>query len=1095
MQSKTRTVFYVIFSLVLVFNVSLFAQINSLVQAIGETGTMIPESLLNPVSVNLVNVPLERALTDIADEGDFPLNFSRSHIPVDKKVSLTVSNVPAVEALLSVLKDIEAEITISKGGQIAITPVNKAETDEEPSAPENQVAVQQEHSGVVTEAETGEPLIGANILVKGEMTGAATDAEGRFTFTYHPVDDYTLSVTFVGYKTAELDLSPGDNVSNLSFELALDPFGTDEIVVTGIASRTAKAIAEVAVTRINIEEMADKVALTSLSSMVLGKSPGVTVHAAGGGIGAPFRFQVRSGGGLHGESQPLLIVDGVRLEQRVIGQRRGRSRRIGVTSLNFLQPEEIASIEILKGPAGASAYGTDGSNGVVLITTKRGKIGAETGKNWSLNYKGTYGWNQQAYKFTEWHRRSAPEINSFFRNGPIERNNMNISGGTSAFRYFVSWDKALENYHIPSSQEDRTNYRVNFDINPHEKVNFNVNAGYFRNEIEYNTGVLFRTASRRLDGFVTTEERARADLEQINFKANQFTGSITAEFRPFLGGDKWLRGLSGRVTFGVMDRHDWDEWTNAPDISLNEPGDRELRRTRNSDLTYTGDVRYAYSFLGINASANAGTQIYETRSNFLQAYKSNFVTPLITTIGAGDTFERIDETNNHGRKAGIFTEHTFSYDNTYFWSAMFRRDYTSVLKKGHQSIYYPRFSGAVRLDRYDFIPETFQMLKLRSAYGETGILPTRTAAIPALFSTTTTGYGVGARINGVGNPLIKPERVSEWEIGIEAEYRNFLSVDFSYYRQNATDSIFGRTKVPSAGFEGKRFSDNIGRIKGQGIESMVQFFFRGRHFGGWSFNVTNITNWMDNEVVDLGGGAPTYNHGAFAIEEGFPRGFIHTFKGIGAIFDDDGKFLKAKISEQRVSVGHEFPPWYGSQSATLSAFGFTTYAMLEWKHNFWFMNDTLNPSYSPNGSLNLQADLIREMLGLQDVGLGHFEELTPGTPEYIELANWWGSWGSNFTESNKLTRGDYLKLRELSVSYNADNLIPKLGLEGYVEGLTIGYVGNNLWTMNHNMFNQRGLLDAEGSMRNISGNVPEAAAGSTFIPLPQTQIFFIRLSL
>jgi hypothetical protein len=85
MQSKTRTVFYVIFGLVLVFNVSLFAQINSHVQAIGETGTMIPESLLNPVSVNLVNVPLERALTDIADEGDFPLNFSRSHIPVDKK--------------------------------------------------------------------------------------------------------------------------------------------------------------------------------------------------------------------------------------------------------------------------------------------------------------------------------------------------------------------------------------------------------------------------------------------------------------------------------------------------------------------------------------------------------------------------------------------------------------------------------------------------------------------------------------------------------------------------------------------------------------------------------------------------------------------------------------------------------------------------------------------------------------------------------------------------------------------------------------------------------------------------------------------------
>ncbi len=1095
MHLKNRIAFCVIFSLTLVLNVSLIAQINSLAQAIGETGKLIPESLLNPVSVDLVNVSLESALTDIADEGNFSLNFSGSHIPVDKTVSLTVSNVPAVEALISVLKNVEAEITISKGGLIAITPLKKAETSEGPSAPEEQVPVQQEHSGIITDAETGDPLIGANVLVEGIMVGAATDVDGNFSFMYSPTEDYTLVVSFVGYHTAELDLSPGDNVSNLNFELALDPFGLDEIVVTGIASRTSKAIAEVAVSRINVGELADKVALTSLSSMVLGKSPGVTMHAAGGGIGAPFRFQIRSGGGLHGDSQPLIIVDGVRMEQRIIGQRRGRSRRIGVTSLNFLQPEEIETIEILKGPAGASAYGTDGSNGVVLITTKRGKIGTETGKNWTIGYKGTYGWNQQAYKFTEWHRRSAPEINSFFRNGPIERNNLNFSGGTSAFRYYASMDKALENYHIPSSQEDRSNFRMNFDINPHEKVNFAVSAGYFRDQIEYNPGRLFRTAAFRLDGYVTEEERARADLEQINFNANQFTGSVTTEYRPFLGGNRWLRGLSGRMTFGVMERHDWDEWTNAPDASLGIPGDRELRRTYNSDLTYTGDVRYDYSFLGIDASANAGTQIYETRSNFLQAYKSNFVTPLIITVGAGGEFERIDETNNHSRKAGIFTEHSFSYDDTYFWSAMFRRDYTSVLKKGHQSIYYPRFSGAVRLDRFEAVPEAFGMLKLRAGYGETGILPTRTAAIPQLFGTTTTGYGVGARISGVGNPSIKPERVSEWEFGIEAEYNNFLSVDFSYYRQNATDSIYGRTKAPSAGYENKAFSDNIGRIKGQGIESLVQVYFSGRHFGGWSFNLSNVTNWMDNEVVDLGGGAPYYNHGAFAIEEGYPRGFIHTFKGIGAEFDEDGKFSRALVSTERVDVGHEFPPWYGSQSGTLSAFGFTAYAMLEWKYNFWFMNDTLNPSYTPNGSLNLQADTIREMLGLQDVGLGHFEELTPGTPEYIDLANWWGSWGENWTESNKLTRGDYLKLRELSFSYNASKLLPKLGLEKHIQSLTIGYVGNNLWTMNHNMFNRRGLLDAEGSMRNITGNVPEAAAGSTFIPLPQTQLFFIRFTL
>ena len=225
-------------------------------------------------------------------------------------------------------------------------------------------------SGVVVDAETGEPLPGANVVIQGTMAGAATDANGRFTFSYDVDGEFVLVVRFMGYKHEERTLSPTGNLTNLRFELAEDVFQGEVVVVTGIASKRSKSVAEVAVSRVPAAQLTASNSYQDVSQLVAGKVAGVRIEPSTGQVGGGIRFNMRSGGGMNGNEQPVIYVDGVRIENfEFIGYDTGGQ---GNSTLADLNPDDIESIEFLKGPAGAASYGTDGSNGVVLITTKRG---------------------------------------------------------------------------------------------------------------------------------------------------------------------------------------------------------------------------------------------------------------------------------------------------------------------------------------------------------------------------------------------------------------------------------------------------------------------------------------------------------------------------------------------------------------------------------------------------------------------------------------------------------------------------------------------------------------------------------------------------
>ena len=341
--------------------------------------------------------------------------------------------------------------------------------------------------GKVTDAKTGEVLIGAAVVLTPSNLGAATDLNGNYSFDV-PTDfakgqRAQLTASYVGYKKRVVDLILSGTAITQDFVLDEDIFQNEEIVVTGIASKTAKSVAEVAVSRISATELTEKQSYQSLSQLVTGKLSGVKVQTSSGNVGAGWRFFIRGGGGLNGNEQPIYFLDGVQLENvDFAGAGVGGAT---ISMLSNLNPSDIENIEVLKGPAAAAMYGTNASNGVVLITTKSGKLVAGGGpKGINATYQYNYGFNTQAYKFnSDW--VNADRVNNLLgRNGLIREHGLTLSGGSGMFRYFTSFQNRFEASLIPDQNKmDRKTLRANITAVPADNFNIQVSTSYLWNHI------------------------------------------------------------------------------------------------------------------------------------------------------------------------------------------------------------------------------------------------------------------------------------------------------------------------------------------------------------------------------------------------------------------------------------------------------------------------------------------------------------------------------------------------------------------------------------------------------------------------------------
>lgn len=925
-------------------------------------------------------------------------------------------------------------------------------------------------TGTITDAKTGETIAGANVYINSIQRGSSTNLDGEYTIGNLESATYTLRITYVGYRNNTVEVQIGSGVTTQNVQLNRDLIGLDEVVVSGIASETSKAQSEVAVASVNADKLTEANTYQDVSQLLGGKAAGVRVNASSGNAGSGIRFDIRSGGGLNGDDQPVIYLDGIRLDNAEnVGFGVGGQ---GTSTLADINPENIENVEILKGPAGAALYGTSGSNGVVLITTKKGTVSpGETTLN--IRYKVTRGFNEQREEYSEDNFVSAPDANAIFRTGDIQQHTLSASGGSEFIRYFTSLDLRNEEGIIQNNSFDRDAFRANFDVFPSDKVTISTSASYTLSEANrpQNDNNIFGFLGNTLlfppPSYRFTDSAAVVGL-QNDLSTQRFLGSIQATYTPIENLD--IRGSIGYD--GNNSRNDELKPANLGYSGVTR-GERSFFTRRNDQFTWDVNGRYSYDITSdLRATSIVGGQLFTRRFQSAFFQRQNFQTELITNIGAGADFQQGDEAFFNTRELGVFAQQEFSYKDTYSLSLGLRRDFAAALGSDAPNIFYPKASAAIRLHKLNLLPSAFTFFKIRAAYGETGVLPGLNDAQQLLFNSESSGVGGGAVIDFIGNPNIEPERIREFTVGADFEIAENYAFEFTYYITRANDSIIDFNNAPSTGLTASAVPFNVGAVEGKGVEASIRVTpVRTRNF---QLDFGIIGNYADNEVTDLGGAQPIFDgFDLNVVAEGLPESAFFVQAVNGATFDENGVFNGVDLDAERSFRGRVVPEYNGSFDVTARIQNLSIYALAEWAANVSVFNNTA--LFASQFGNNAERNNLTAQLA----------ELTPQTPEYVETANALARTNPLF-DDNYIEDAGFYGLSEVSVSYNLTSLLRNDLSASFVKNLTLTASGRNL------------LLESPYSGLDPGVNFSGSRSGSRnqdFLTLQRPRVFNFTVSL
>ena len=1022
-------------------------------------------------------------------------------------------------------------------------------------------------SGTVTDR-SGNPLIGANVLVEGTAIGAATDIDGLFSINYNPGGEYTLVVSYIGYKKQSLTTS---DAQDLNFILQQDVFARDEIVVTGIASERSLGNTEVSVSRLDASELSETNSFSDMSQLLYGKVAGVDIRKASGNVGGGWRFDVRAGGGLNGSEQPVIYLDGIRIDNAEYNTSFTGGQ--GFSTLADLNPEDIESIEVLKGPAGATSYGTNGSNGVVIITTKKGRgLDRKDGRSFSMKYKQIQGTNEPSYKFSTEKDGyyTAEDINAVLTPGDISQQYFSILGGSPSLNYYISFDDRYEEGIIVEKDNnymDRKTARLNLDIVAAKDLTISVSSNYSHNTLTapMNDNNIFGWMANTIyspkrpvldaDGnniydvdsnmvldhqpYYFTDSASIAGVKYYAL-SKRFLGSIGLNYRPFTE-SKLLSGLKITGRIGIDDSHIREDNTYRPDLfySVIPAGSRYSSVRQNQELSYEMGMSFGYKTGLLNTNTSLTTQAFDRRFSILGLEKQNFITPAISNIGAGEELTYGDEDFFHARDGGTVITEEVSFMDQYFLTLSNRSDFGSMIGSKAAKVNYNGYRFGWRADQTlsAFMPSFITMLKPRYAYGESGVLPGLRDNIELLWSAEAGGAGVGGVLSEIGNPTIEPERISETEIGFDSEMAlpmnlGALSIEFTSYIQEATNSLVGKQNSPSTGLTESEEPVNVGRMEMDGTELLLKYSTDIGAVIGYpnlfSTDITYAISKNNNKVISMDDGnfeaQPIYD--AFdmqVIQPGLPKYAFYNFKVLGASFDSetglytgvqldtvtnamwktDSVYLKRYAFA--TGVGDPFKQYLGRSAPNeirhLSLNirimkNLKVYALWDWKEGVMMQNDTkgfgsyfgaYKPIIETGDRLGLGGSEpesgVDVLVDFDDDG--NISGIKNGKEsEYEDVATAYAKMDAAYSH-NWLRDASFSKLRELSFSYNIGSL-DRLGIK-QISDVQVYYSIQNVWTK----------TDYDGADPEISWNGANSGERSVdFLTLqnPRTHTFGITVT-
>lgn len=765
--------------------------------------------------------------------------------------------------------------------------------------------------GLVKDA-TGEPVIGANVSIKGTTIGAITNIDGNFSFNAPTTG--TLVISFIGYTTQEIPLNDkGEYIIILKEDTEM----LEEVVVTGYIAQK-KVNLTGAVSSVNGDELA-KVTASSSTQALQGKLPGVQITAGSGAPGTASNIQVRGVGSVMSGTQPLIIIDGFEGD------------------LDNIAMGDIETISVLKDAASAAIYGSKAANGVILITTKRGKEGAM-----QVEFSAEYGWQsvshmpkvlnatELAVKQNEeavwnkqplyWGGENTPETLgrgfnwwdfAYKDNAPIQNYYLSLKGGTDKAKYAISAGYINQEGVIALTAYDRFNFRSNFDysFNKKFKVGVNLEANvankdsrddvyqYAKNALlmhpsvpqympdgsyglplqslpgQYDNGTIMPLSMMYLTSpnYVNTIDsksliaRANFFLEWELLKGLKFKSVYNQQF-------VWNKENQWKPSYTVYDYENpnsvYATVTNAESVSSYSDSQKwEVQELLIYNKTFAGKHT-----LGILAGFTAE----KTKTGNLGGKKSGYPGNELHVIDAGNKIEYLNGNLTEAAVVSMFGQVNYDLMGKYLFQANVRRDGSSVFAPGNQWGTFPSVSLGWRMNEEKFLKDLSWLnnLKLRIGYGTLGNANIKSFAWLSSYKLTDR-YPLGNPNTiypayyptDMSNEDIKWETTTTTNVGIDANIlNNRLSFSFDWYDKRTTDMLFSATIPYSTGYMNGPVI-NVGEVMNRGWEINASWNDHIKDFNyGISFNLAH----NKNEVTDMGDVAPFQINDDLWIKEGYP---------------------------------------------------------------------------------------------------------------------------------------------------------------------------------------------------------------------------------
>ncbi len=843
------------------------------------------------VTATFKNATLSEVLWEVQRQTDFTFVYSTEEVKNVKVEKLIVNHEKIANVLDKCLKGSGLTYTVHDG-VIAIKPVSKVE---EMAAPQQKTKL----NGTVVD-ETGEAIIGANVIVKGTTNGCTTDLDGHFTLDVDHLPA-TLMVSYIGYTRQEIKVT---SAKTIKVEMAPDNNLMDEVVITGYGTFKKSAYAGSAAS-VKGETLKDVPAI-SFKDLLQGNAPGVQFTSSSGQPGASSSLRIRGMGSFNASNSPLYVIDGVPMRSGTINT---MSSDAGLDIMSTINSSDIESVTVIKDAAAASLYGSRAANGVVLITTKKGKAGkpsislkADWGSSdFAMDYRPIMGGEERrqyiydglvagqikkgkseadamAYAdgeiddyapvpwcgYTDWD-------DVLFKKGNHQSYEASLSGGTDRFKYYSSLSYLKQDGIAINSGLERISGRLNVDFQATSKLKLGANVLFATvNQDVYSEGTSYsspfytsRNAVVPSDPIYNEDGSWNRDLIRIGDRNPLLSATydyqreyVTRTFNTIYGEYEFIKDLKFKSTFSydyvITKGKDWSDprTSNGDDIN----GGMSKKYYEYNKMVWANQVSYKTSIArDHHIDALVGYEIDDQYRDYLSGYATNFATHDKNQISNGMKTESVGGNDTRTRMVSYLTRLNYDYKNKYYLGGSFRTDGSSRFQRDNRWGSFWSISGAWRIIEEEFMSPTKDWLtdlKIRASYGVNGTLPSDYFGYMGL-SSLTNGYleQPGIIQSQLRNDDLQWETNYNLNLGLDFALWNRINVTLEYYTRTTKNLLMDRPISMTTGFSS--YLMNIGEVKNKGVE--LEISSTNIQTKDFSWNTTFNISHNKNKIVTLDG--------------------------------------------------------------------------------------------------------------------------------------------------------------------------------------------------------------------------------------------------